>query len=218
MLGQQASAHKKNEIRDIPVLRDLLSLRGTVVTLDAMGCQREIAAKIRDEGADYVLALKGNRGGLYEDVGLWFEEREQPNAQQCQMVDSDKGRVETRNHTQCAAMNWLRLRHPGWQGLASIGRVISVRESGGRTTRQTRYFIASLPADAARFARTVRAHWGGIENRLHGVLDVTFRDDDSRGRKNHAPKNVAVIKHAAMNLLNRAKGKKSLRVMRKKAG
>lgn len=215
--GQQASAHKKNEIRDIPVLLDLLSLRGTVVTLDAMGCQREIAAKIRDKGADYVLALKGNQGGLYEDVRLWFEEREQPNTRQCQMVDSNKGKVETRSYSQCDAIKWLRVRHPGWQGLTSIGRVISVRESGGRTTRQTRYFISSMPADTALFARAVRAHWG-IENRLHWVLDVSFRDDDSRVRKNHAPKNFAVIKHAAINLLNRAKGKKSLRVMRKKAG
>lgn len=217
VLGQQASGHRTNEVKDIPVLLDLLSLQGAVVTLDAMGCQRDIAAGIRGKGADYVLALKGNQGLLHEDVRLWFEEREQPNTRQCQTVDENKGRVETRIYTQCGTIDWLRRRHPGWPDLASIGRVVSIRESGGRTTRQTRYFISSLPADAARFARAVRGHWG-IENRLHWVLDVTFRDDDSRVRKDHAPKNFAVIKHAAMNLLNRAKGRKSLRVMRKKAG
>ena len=217
VLGQQASAHKKNEIKDIPVLLDLLSLEGAVVTLDAMGCQREIARKIRDKGADYVLALKGNQGLLYEDVKLWFEEQDQENTELLQTVDGDKGRIETRTYTQCDAIDWLKNRHPQWEGLASIGRVVSLRESGGKTTRQTRYFISSLPKDTARFANAVRSHWG-IENRLHWVLDVTFRDDDSRVRKDHAPANFAVIKHIAMNLLNKAKSKHSLRGMRKKAG
>ncbi len=217
VLGQQASAHKKNEIKDIPVLLDLLCLEGAIVTLDAMGCQREIARKIRDKGADYVLALKGNQGLLYEDVKLWFEERDQENTESLQTVDGDKGRIETRTYTQCDAIGWLQKRHPQWDGLASIGRVVSVRESGGKTTRQPRYFISSLPNEATRFAHAVRSHWG-IENRLHWVLDVTFRDDDSRVRKDHAPANFAVIKHIAMNLLSKAKGKHSLRVMRKKAG
>ncbi len=217
VLGQQASAHKKNEIKDIPVLLDLLFLEGAIVTLDAMGCQREIANKIRDKGADYVLALKGNQGLLYEDVKLWFEERDQENTATLQTVDGDKGRIETRAYTQSDAIEWLQKRHPGWEGLTSIGRVISIRESGGKITRQTRYFISSLPKDAARFAHAVRSHWG-IENRLHWVLDVTFRDDDSRVRKDHAPANFAVIKHIAINLLSKAKGKQSLRVMRKKAG
>ena len=217
VLGQQASAHKKNEIKDIPVLLDLLFLEGAVVTLDAMGCQREIACKIRDKGADYVLALKGNQGLLYEDVKLWFEEQDQENTESLQTVDGDKGRIETRTYTQCDAIGWLKKRHPHWEGLVSIGRVVSLRESGGKTTRQTRYFISSLPKDAARFAHAVRSHWG-IENRLHRVLDVTFRDDDSRIRKDHAPANFAVIRHIAMNLPGKVKGKRSLRGNRKKAG
>lgn len=217
VLGQRGSAHKKNEINDIPVLLDLLYLKGAIVTLDAMGCQRDIARKIRDKDADYVLALKGNQGNLYQDVALWLEEGKSDNAMSLQTVDGDKGRIETRVYTQCADIEWLRDRHPDWADLSSIGRVISTREVGGRTTQQTRYFISSLPIDANRFARAVRSHWG-IENRLHWVLDMTFRDDDSRVRKDQAPKNFAVVKHMAMNLLNKAKDKKSLRVMRKKAG
>jgi predicted transposase YbfD/YdcC len=217
VLGQRASAHKKNEIRDIPKLLDLLYLKGAIVTLDAMGCQRSIARKICAKEADYVLALKGNQGSLCEDVTLWFEACEHDNIETFQTVDGDKGRMETRTYSQCEDIDWLRERHPDWAGLTSIGRVISTREVGGKTTTQTRYFISSLPMDVKRFAHAVRSHWG-IENRLHWVLDMTFRDDDSRVRKDHAPKNFAVIKHMAMNLLNKAKDKKSLRVMRKKAG
>lgn len=217
VLGQRASAHKKNEIRDIPKLLELLYLKGAIVTLDAMGCQRDIARKIRDKGADYLLALKRNQGSLHEDVTLWFEDREHDNTASYQTVDGDKGRIETRIFCQCDDIGWLRERHPHWSGLTSIGRVMSTREVAGKSTTQTRYFISSLPLDVKRFAHAVRSHWG-IENRLHWVLDMTFRDDDSRVRKDQAPKNFAVIKHMAMNLLNKAKDKKSLRIMRKKAG
>ena len=217
VLGQRASAHKKNEIKDVPKLLDLLYLKGAIVTLDAMGCQRSIAHKIQDKDADYVLALKGNQGNLCEDVTLWFEEREHGDTSILQTVGGDKGRIETRSYTQCEDIGWLRDRHPDWAGLTSIGRVISIREVGGKTTTQTRYFISSLPLNVKRFAHAVRSHWG-IENRLHWVLDMTFRDDDCRVRKDQAPKNFAIIKHIAMNLLNKAKDKKSLRVMRKKAG
>ena len=226
VLGQRASTRQKNEIKDIPKLLDLLYLKGAIVTTDAMGCQRDIALKIRDKGADYVLALKGNQGSLYEDVTLWFEEREHGNSVTLQTVDGDKGRIETRSYTQCEDMDWLRERHPDWAGLTTIGRVKSTREIDGKTTVQARYFISSLALEVKRFAHAVRSHWG-IENRLHWVLDMTFRDDDSRVRKDQAPKNFAVIKHMAMNLLNKAmamnllnkaKDKKSLRVMRKKAG
>ncbi len=217
VLGQRASAHKKNEIKDIPVLLDLLYLKGAIVTLDAMGCQRDIARKIRDKDADYVLALKRNQSRLCEDVTLWFEEGGHDNTVSLQTIDGDKGRIETRVYTQCADIGWLRDRHPDWAGLTSIGRVISRREVDGKATEQTRYFIASLPLEVTRFAHAVRSHWG-IENRLHWVLDMTFRDDDSRVRKEQAPKNFAIIKHMAMNLLSKAKDKKSLRVMRKKAG
>jgi predicted transposase YbfD/YdcC len=209
VLGQRASAHKKNEIKDIPKLLDLLYMKGAIVTTDAMGCQRAIARRIRDKGADYVLALKGN---LCEDVKMWFDQREHGNTVSLQTVDGDKGRIETRSCSQCEDLDWLRERHQGWAGLTSIGRVISTREVDRKTTTQTRYFISSLPLDVNRFAHAVRSNWG-IENRLHWVLDMTFRDDDSRVRADQAPKNFAVIKHMAMNLLNKAKDKKPLRVM-----
>ena len=217
VLGQRASAHKKNEIKDTPELLDFLYLEGAVVTLDAMGCQREIAAKICSKKADYVLALKGNQGSLYDDVVTWFEEGSHENIESFQTADGDKGRLETRVYRQCCDVDWLRERHPDWVGLNSIGSVTATREVGGKTSTQVRYFISSLPSDVEHFAKAIRGHWG-IENRLHWVLDVTFRDDDSRVRKDQAPKNFAVLKHAAMNLLNKAKTKKSLRVMRKKAG
>ena len=153
---------------------------GAVVTPDAM--EREIAAKICGKGADYVLALKGNQVLLHEDVKLWFEERDQENTESLQSVDGDKGRIETRTYAQCDTTDWLQKHHPQWEGLAGIGRVVPVRESGGKTTRRTRYFISSLPKDAAHFSHAIRSHLG-IENRLHRVLDVTFRDDDSRVRK-----------------------------------
>ena len=217
VLGQRASKHKKNEIKDIPELLELLYLKGAIVTLDAMGCQQDIACKIRDKGGDYVLALKGNQRSLHDDVVTWFEERDHDNVESLQTVDGDKGRIETRSYTQCEDIDWLRDRHPVWQDLVSIGRVVSVREVGGKTTSQTRYYISSLSLDVERFAHAVRSHWG-IENSLHWVLDMTFRDDDCRVRKDQAPKNFAVIKHAAINLLNKAKDRKSIRVMRKKAG
>ncbi len=162
-------------------------------------------------------ALKGNQGLLHEDVKLWFEEQDRENTESLQTVDGDEDRIETRTYTQCDAIGRLKKRHPHREGLVSIGRVVPLRESGGKTTRQTRYFIPSLPKDAARFAHAVRSH-RGIENRLHRVLDVTFRHDDSRIRKDHAPANFAVIKHIAMNLLNKAKSENSLGGMRKKAG
>ena len=217
VLGQRASSHKKNEIKDIPELLELLYLKGAIVTLDAMGCQRDIACKIRDKGAHYVLALKANQPGLHDDVVTWFEEGVHDNVGSLQTVDGDKGRIETRTYTQCEDIDWLCERHPGWVDLASIGRVVSLRELDGKVTSQTRYYISSLPLNAQRFAHAVRSHWG-IENRLHWVLDMTFRDDDCRVRKDQAPKNFAVVKHAAINLLNKAKGTKSIRVMRKKAG
>ncbi len=164
----------------------------------------------------------GNPG----DVKLWFDGIGCDNSDCLQTVDGDKGRIETRRYRICDKISWLKERHPHWRGLASTGCVTSRRKVNGKSSVQTRYFISSRPADAPVFAPVfapaVRSHWG-IENRLHWVLDVVFRgvvfrDDDCRVRKDHARKNFTVIKHMAMNLLNRAKQKKSLRIMRKKAG
>jgi predicted transposase YbfD/YdcC len=217
VLGQRPSDHKRNEIRDIPKLLEVLHLEGCIVTLDAMGCQKAIANKVRERKADYVLALKGNQGSIHGDVRLWFDDIGCENSAYCQTVNGDKGRIETREYWICDKIDWLKERHPDWLDLNSVGCVTSRREVNGKTSLQTRYFISSLPADAAKFANAVRSHWG-IEDRLHRVLDVVFRDDDCRVRKDQAPKNFTIIKHMAINLLNRAKQKKSLRLMRKKAG
>ncbi len=217
VLGQRPGDTEKNEIKDIPRLLELLHLDGCIVTLDAMGCQKAIAQKTRDRKADYVLALKGNQGTIHQDVKLWFDGIGCDNGDCLQTVDGDKGRIETRRYWICDKISWLKERHPHWRDLTSTGCVTSRREVNGKSSVQTRSFISSRPADAPVFAPAVRSHWG-IENRLHWVLDVVFRDDDCRVRKDHARKNFTVIKHMAMNLLNRAKQKKSLRVMRKKAG
>ena len=187
VLGQRPSDHKKNEIKDIPKLLELLHLEGCIVTLDAMGFQKAIAQKIRDRKADYVLALKGNQGTIHEDVKLWFEDIGRENSDYLQTIDGDKGRIETRRYWICDKIDWLKERHPHWSDLTLIGCVTSRREVNGESSVQTRYFISSLLANAPVFANAVRSHWG-IENRLHWVLDVVFRDDDCRVRKDQAQK------------------------------
>jgi len=217
VLGQRASAHKKNEIKDIPKLLKLLYLKGAIVTIDAMGCQTKIAQTILERDADYVLALKGNQGELHGDVKLFFADDGCKKSQFIQTVDGDKGRIETRRYWICDKIDWLIERHPHWAGLRTVGMVKSLREVKGKVSECTRFFISSLPPNAQTFASAVRGHWG-IENRLHWVLDMVFGDDHCRVRKDQGAKNFTVIKHMAMNLLRKAKQNKSLRVMRKKAG
>lgn len=218
VLGQRASSAKKNEIADIPQLLELLHIEGCIITIDAMGCQKAIAAKICDKNADYLLALKGNQGTLHEDVKLWFKDDEAlACCAFCETFDNDKGRFETRKYWICDDIDWLVQRHPGWQGLKSIAMVCATRELNGKTSVQRRYYISSLPANAKTVANAVRGHWG-IENRLHWVLDMVFGDDHCRVRKDNGPNNLCIIKHMAINLINKAKGKKSIRIMRKKAG
>lgn len=222
VLGQRSCGHKKNEIKDIPKLLELLYLDGAIVTIDAMGCQTKIAKTILNGNADYVLALKGNQGELHRDVKLFFADNGCDKSGFMQTVDGDKGRIETRRYWVCDQINWLACRHPHWAGLRAIGMVKSKREIKGKVSEHTRYFISSLPENVETFARAVRGHWG-IENRLHWVLDMLFSDDHCRVRKDQAAKNFTVIKHMALNLLRHeaskgAKQNKSLRVMRKKAG
>lgn len=217
VLGQRSCTRKKNEIRDIPKLLELLYLDGAIITIDAMGCQTKIAQTILDGHADYVLALKGNQGELHGDVKLFFGDDGCDKSQFIQTVDGDKGRIETRQYWVCDQIDWLSDRHPHWPGLRTVGMVKSKREIQGKISECTRFFISSLPANAATFAGAVRGHWG-VENRLHWVLDMVFGDDHCRVRKEQAAKNFTVIKHMALNLLRKAKTNKSLRVMRKKAG
>jgi predicted transposase YbfD/YdcC len=218
VLGQAKVADKSNEIAAIPELLDLLTIKGATITIDAMGCQREIAAKIVEKEADYVLALKGNQGTLREDVELFFVEQKARKyadtvVDRHATVEKSHGRIETRIVIAIGDIGWLQARHE-WPGLTSIVVVESRREIGNKTERELRFYISSLGPDAKRLGEAVRAHWG-IENGLHWVMDMVFRDDECRIRKHNAPANFATVKHMASNLLRRAPGKDSLRVKRK---
>lgn len=221
VLGQAKVAEKANEIIAIPDLLDLLTLKGATVTIDAMGCQKEIAKKIKDKEADYVLALKGNQGTLQQDVELFFTEQKMRRfadtaISRHQTLEKSHGRIETRTYTAVSDIAWLQERHD-WTGLKSIVMVESVREIiGGKTENETRFYISSLSADAERQGEAIRSHWG-VENSHHWVMDMVFRDDECRIRKDNAPANFATIKHIASNLMRRLAGKKSMRVKRRLA-
>ncbi len=224
VLGQAKVADKSNEIVAIPRLLDLLVIKGATVTIDAMGCQRDIAETITDKDADYILALKGNQGSLREDTELFFTEQAARGfadtvVSRNETLEKSHGRIETRITTATDDIAWLK-EHHNWPGLRSIVMVETVREigihPGAKIERQTRFYIASAAADAEALGTAIRSHWS-IENGLHWVMDMVFRDDECRIRKNHAPANFATVKHMASNLLRRAPGKDSLRVKRRVA-
>jgi predicted transposase YbfD/YdcC len=221
VLGQVKVADKSNEIVAIPKLLDMLAIEGAIVTIDAMGCQRDIAQKVLDKKADYVLALKGNQGSLREDVELFVAEQKAAafngtTISRDETVDGDHGRIETRTTTVIHDVAWLQERHD-WPGLNAVVMVESVREIGDKTERETRFYITSLVLLANLLGPIIRSHWT-IENSLHWVMDMIFRDDDCRVRTDHAPANFATIKHMALNLIRKAPGKASLRLKRKTAG
>jgi predicted transposase YbfD/YdcC len=221
VLGQVKVAEKSNEITAIPKLLDLLAIDGAIVTIDAMGCQREIAQKIVDKKADYVLALKGNQGTLRDDVELFVAEQKAAGFKDCRIsrtetVDGDHGRIETRTTTVIHDVDWLKKRHH-WPGLNAVVMVESLRETGDKQERETRFYITSLLLVASILAPIVRSHWA-VENSLHWVLDMVFRDDESRLRTDHAPANFCTFKHMAQNLVRLAPGKASLRQKRMAAG
>ena len=221
VLGQMKVAEKSNEIVAIPKLLEMLAIEGAIVTIDAMGCQREIAQKVVEKKADYVLALKGNQGLLREDVELFVAEQKAAGFKDTkistdQTVDGDHGRIETRTTTVIHDVTWLRERHD-WPGLRSVVVVESEREIGDKVERETRFYITSLVLLATMLAPIIRSHWA-IENSLHGVMDMVFRDDECRLRTDHAPANFCTIKHMAHNLVRLAPGKASLRLKRKTAG
>ena len=192
------------EITAIPELLDMLTLKGAIVSIDAMGTQKEIARRIVDKGADYVLALKGNQTSLHEDAALFFADP--VCAADCAVsaeTDAGHGRIEQRS-CRAAEAKWLVERHPDWIGLRSIAAVTARRidKKSGATSTETRLFISSLPPDPALLLTACRSHWS-IENNLHWRLDVTFREDERRIRKDYAAINLAVMRHAALNILNR---------------
>ena len=208
-LGQVKTADKSNEITAIPALLSALDIQGSIITIDAMGCQHEIADKIVQGGADYVLGVKDNQPGLAEAVKLWFDaatagQLDRPFWDDIR-TEKDHGRIETRRCLVTDDVAWLQQQNQHWSGLRSLIMIESTREIIGRNSTgiasvERRYYISSLPAKATLLGNTVRAHWG-IENSMHWVLDVAFREDDCRIRVGEAAQNFAILRRIALNLL-----------------
>lgn len=211
VLGQVKTAEKSNEITAIPELLRLLDIKGCIVTIDAMGCQTAIAAQIREQGGDYVLALKGNQSNLHEDIKSFFEDPALEKDDHFKInvekaTDKGHGRIEIRQCRCTSDISWLHDKDR-WLGLKSICEVVSERTIDSEKSIEARYFIGSIDADAKLWANAVRSHWG-IENELHWRLDVVFREDTSRVRKEHGPENLAVLRHMATNIISRDKATK----------
>lgn len=203
VLGQEKVDDHSNEITAIPKLLHLLDLAGSIVTIDAIGCQTEITQTISERGADYVIAVKANQETLLDDVTAAFETLP-PGVQlpYARTIDKDHGRIELREcwvTADPAIVNHIQA-YKTWTDLQSLVKIVSERRLPDKTTQETRYFITSLPPDAHLALRVARTHWH-IENRLHWVLDIAFREDENRVRKDHAPQNLTVLRHLALNLL-----------------
>lgn len=222
VLGQVKVADKSNEITAIPKLLNILDVQGCIVTIDAMGAQKEIAEQIIDQGADYVLSLKGNQGTLHEDVQQLFDwadrnEFKDIEHEAHQTIEKGHGRLEVRRYWLLGNVEHLENAQQ-WKGLKRVGMIESERRIGGKpTTRERRYYLTSLDGGIEQFAYASRGHWG-IENKLHWSLDVVFHEDDSRIRRGHAPENMTTIRKIALNLLAKESSKGSKKTKRLKAG
>lgn len=220
-LGQVACAEKSNEITAIPELLRLVDIKGAIITIDAMGTQKAIAAQIIDGGADYVLALKGNQETLHEAVmdhisKEWENDFANVTAQQHQTEETGHGRKEIRSYIQLPVPENL----PGleqWKGLKTMGVVVSECVRDGKVTDEVRYYISSLSMGVERFAHAIRSHWG-IENSCHWSLDVTYREDESRIRQRHLRENFAWLNRITLSLLKQHRGRQSIAMKRRSCG
>ena len=220
VLGQIKVDEKSNEITAVPELLQLLDLKGCIVTVDALNTQKEITRQIRQQGADYVMALKQNHPTLHAEVeGIFEAVREDDNADGAisttESIETNHGRMETRRCWSVEAPDWI-TDFPEWEDLQSLILVESGRQIKEQSTTELRYYLSSLPPNAERAAKAVREHWG-VENSLHWVLDVAFCEDDSRVRVGNAPENLALVRKITHNLLQQEKtlkrGVKTKRLM-----
>jgi predicted transposase YbfD/YdcC len=218
ILGQLETEEKSNEITAVPLLLDMIDVRGDIVTIDAMGCQKEIAAKIREKKADYVLAVKDNHPTLHEDIRAYFEWAEcKPNeiasAHWRGEIEKDHGRIERREITAITDIGWLR-RVEEWKDLQTIIRYRCTRIIEAAKTQTEQYFISSFDTSPEQFGYLVRNHWS-IENRLHWLLDVAFREDASTIGKGNSPANLSVLRKIALSRLNGTPTPKKISTRRK---
>jgi predicted transposase YbfD/YdcC len=219
VLGQEAVEEKSNEITAIPALIERLDLEGALVSIDAMGCNSSIAQSILDANADYVLAVKDNQPTLHADIESYFETAPKSEVEQIQTIGKDHGRFEVRTYTVSHVVDWYAAQRsypgaPRFPQLTTIAMVESRIERGDKIETEQRSYISSRALSAAAFADAARGHWG-IENNLHWTLDVTFNEDQSRLRTGHGAKNMAVIRHFALNLVRQIADKRSIKRRRK---
>lgn len=207
VLGQRKVDEKSNEITAIPLLLEVLALSGCIVTIDAMGCQRDITEKIVDQNADYVLSLKGNQGQLNDDTNAMFDYFKKIDFKEIEYdykrtVSKGHGRLEIRHCWCFDPTTWQEHFRTleKWPSIKSLALVMCERHSNGKVTKEERTFISSLQPNASQILDAVRSHWG-IENELHWVLDIAFREDESRIRKGNSAENMSVLRHIALNLL-----------------
>lgn len=205
VLSQVKVDEKSNEITAIPEILSVLDINGCIVTIDAMGCQKEIAEKIIDGGGDYILALKGNQGNFHEQVKDYMDISvktgfEDIPHEKTVLIEKDHGRIETREYYLVNELDWLENKKE-WKGLNSIGVVVSTRKFQSKTTTETRLYISSLKSDVKKLAEGIRNHWG-VES-MHWSLDVSFQEDQCRKRVEKSAANFAIIRHIALNLLKK---------------
>lgn len=221
VLGQCRVDRKTNEIKMLPELIKRLKIAGSIVTSDALNCQKSIAKDILEQEADYILAVKKNQKNLYNSIQDAFDyiesKDESTDINHFQSINGEHGRIETRKYSVLSAKYLFDIEDP-WPGLKTIARVASTREIGDEISSQTRYFISSLPTIAEKIANGIRSHWH-IENKLHWTLDVAFDDDRARSRVKNSGENFTILKHITLNLLKKSDlRKRSIKVKRKRAG